>query len=159
MAPRLNARVLDNHAIYNIAFALADFGSPSFYDAVRAVRIAAYDQVLKLPDDETVILTDAYFDDADWAWESWTAIEQLAERRRWPFLTISLICDASEHRRRIVTEERAARGKLRDASYVDRAAQRRLIEKQGPLSLCLDTTHRSGEEASSILVDWIERVA
>lgn len=158
MAPSLQARVLDNHAIYNIAFALTEFRSPQFYDAVRAVRVAAYDQILQLPDNETVILTDAYFEDSDWGWESWKAIEQLARLRRWTFLTISLACDAPQHRRRIVTEERAGRGKLQDPSYVDRVAARRLIEKAGPLSSRLDITHRSAEDAASILVDWIEGI-
>src|SRR5579872_2739685 len=88
MAERLGARLLDNHAIYNVAFALTEFRSPEFYDAVRGSRKAAYDQILRLPDDETVILTDAYFDDSEWARESWAALVQLAEKRRWPFLTI-----------------------------------------------------------------------
>jgi cytidylate kinase len=81
MAPRLKARVLDNHTVYNVAFALTEFRSPQFYDAVRAVRDAAFEQILRLPADETVILTNAYFDDSDWAWENWRAIEQLAVKR------------------------------------------------------------------------------
>jgi len=36
MAPRLNARLLDNCAIYNVAWALTDVRSPIFYSAVRA---------------------------------------------------------------------------------------------------------------------------
>src|SRR5689334_14370990 len=103
MAPQLGARLLDNHAIYNTAFALTEFRSPEFYEAVRASRAAAYRQILHMPEDETVILTDAYFDDSDWARESWQALEQLAEQRRWPLFTIALICDPPEHRRRIVS--------------------------------------------------------
>lgn len=156
MAARLQARVLDNHAIYNVAFALTDFRSPGFYDAVRALRAAAYDQILRLPDNETVILTDAYFDDTDWGRESWSVIDLLADQRGWPFFSIALVCEAAEHRRRIVNEERAGRGKLQDASYVDRAVTRRLIENVGGLCNRLDTTDLSADYAASILVDWIE---
>jgi predicted kinase len=157
MAARLNARVLDNHTIYNVAWALTEFRTPAFYDAVRAVRTAAYDHVLKLPDSETVILTDANFGDSDWGHESWSAVEQLAIQRRWPFFTIVLLCDVPEHRRRIMGEDRAARGKLRDASYMDKAARRHVIERDGPFSLRLDVTNRSAEDAAAILADWIER--
>jgi len=155
MASRLNARVLDNHAIYNVAFALTEFRSPGFYDAVRASRAAAYQQVLCLPDDETVIFTDAYFDDSSWGWESWGAIEHLADQRRWPFYSVALVCKAAEHRRRIVSAERAGRGKLQDASYVDRAIARRLIERKGDLSKRLDITDLSADAAGSILADWV----
>lgn len=158
MASRLNARVLDNHAIYNVVFGLTDFKSPEFFATVRAVRTVAYDQILRLPESEKVILTDAYFEDSDWAWESWKAIEQLAEARAWPFFTLSLLCEASEHRQRIVNEERAVNGKLRDVSYVDQAAQRSLIEKDGPFSLRCDVTNFSAGEAASKLSDWIEEI-
>src|SRR5947209_1296614 len=112
MAPMLNARLLDNHAIYNVAFALTEFRSPEFFDAIRALRIAAYDQILRLPDDETLILTEAHFVDTETARESWAALEDLAEQRGWPLLTIALLCDRAEHRRRIVSEDRALRGKV-----------------------------------------------
>jgi len=157
MAPWLGARLLDNHAIYNVAFALTEFRSSAFYEAVRASRAAAYSQILAMPDDETLILTDAYFDDSDWARESWAALEQLAEQRRWPFLTIALVCDPDEHRRRIASDERALRGKLRDLAYVDRIVTRPRFERPGPLSTRLDVTHRSAEYAAAILVDWVVR--
>lgn len=155
MANQLNARVLDNHAIYNVAFALTEFRSPAFYDAVRASRSAAYEQILRLPDNETVILTDAYFDDTDWGRESWRTIEQLADRRRWPFFSVALLCEAIEHRGRIVSAERAGRGKLQDASYVDRAITRRLIERDKGFSKRLDITGLSADGAASLLIDWI----
>jgi hypothetical protein len=156
MAPRLNARVLDNHAIYNVAFALTDFKTPAYYDAQRAMRATAHDLVLRLPDHETVILTDAYNSHSDWAWENWRAIEQLAAARRWPFFTIALYCDADEHRRRIVAADRAFRGKLQDPAYVDRAEGRPLIERDGPLALRLDVTNLSAEESAAAIASWIE---
>jgi hypothetical protein len=159
IAPKLGARLLDNHGIYNVAFALTEFRSPQFYDAVRASRAAAYDRILRMADDETVILTDAYFDDPAWARESWQAIEQLAGQRRWPLLTIARSCDPAEHSRRIVSEERELRGKLRDASYVDRAITRPLFERTGTFSTRLDVTHRSAEDAAATLAEWVNAIA
>lgn len=36
MAKCLEARVLDNHAIYNVGFALTNFRSPAFYEALAS---------------------------------------------------------------------------------------------------------------------------
>jgi MoxR-like ATPase len=158
MAPRLGARLLDNHAIYNVAFALTEFRSPAFYEAARALRTTAYDQILRMPDDEMVILTDALFDDSDWARETWQALDRLTKERRWPFLSITLACDPAEHRRRIVSEERALRGKVRDVAYVDQALTRPLFERTGRLSTQLDITDRSTEDSATTLIDWVNAI-
>jgi len=38
VAAALDGHLLDNHCIYNVAFALTQFKSPAFYDAVRSVQ-------------------------------------------------------------------------------------------------------------------------
>jgi hypothetical protein len=43
----LNGRLLDNHSVYNVAFALTEFRSDAFYETVRAVRAIAYDRILR----------------------------------------------------------------------------------------------------------------
>lgn len=157
LARRLRARVLDNHAIYNVAFALTDFRSPRFYEAVRAVRRTAYAQILAQDASETVILTDAYFEDSDWARESWDAIEALAAQRGSTFLTIALHCDAREHRKRIASADRDGKGKIRDQAYVDSVLSRRLIERRTGAHLKLDVTTLGAAEAAARIADWIAR--
>ena len=49
LADQLGAKLLDNHSVYNVAFALTEFKSPEFYDTVRAVRAIAFSRVLALP--------------------------------------------------------------------------------------------------------------
>lgn len=155
LAANLKARVLDNHAIYNVGFALADFRSPAFYNAVRAVRAVAYDQILQAPNTETVILTAADFIDSDWGRENWQAVQQLAADRRWPFHSIALYCEPSEHRRRIADEGRAGRGKLQDASAVDAMKDRPIAEGRGPRSLRLDLTDMTAADAASTISAWV----
>ncbi len=158
LCARLQARLLDNHAIYNVAFGLTEFQSPEFYEAVRAVRRAAYDQILKLPKSMTVVLTDAYFADSDWGWESWQAIKQLAASRQCRCFTISIICEAEEHRKRIVGGDRGARGKLQNPSYVEDIGVRPLIEQAGNDSLGLDVTHLAPDEDAARIAAWIATV-
>ena len=40
LAPLIEARLLDNHAIYDVAFAITEFRSPEFYATVRDVSKA-----------------------------------------------------------------------------------------------------------------------
>lgn len=155
MAKRLKARVLDNHAIYNVGFALTDFRSPAFYDAVRAVRTVAYDQILRLPDNEVVILTAADFDDSQWGRENWQAVAHLADERRWSFFAITLHCLPSEHVRRIVNEDRGRLGKLRDAKAVATMATRPLIQADGRRNTELDITMMAAEDAALRIIEWM----
>jgi cytidylate kinase len=45
----IGAKLLDNHSIYNVAFALTEFKSAAYYETIRAVRAIAYQRVLELP--------------------------------------------------------------------------------------------------------------
>lgn len=155
MAKRLKARVLDNHTIYNVGFALTDFSSPAFYDAVRSVRTAAYEQILRLPDSEIVILTAADFDDSQWGRENWQAVAHLADERRWPFFSIILRCHPAEHVRRIVNEDREGIGKLRDAEAVATMAVRPLIQAEGRRNTELDITMMAAEDAALHIIEWM----
>jgi hypothetical protein len=73
-------------------------------------------------------------------------------------LTIALACGAVEHRKRIVSQERAIRGKLQDADNVNPIAQRGLIHNDGPYALRLDTTNLSAEESASALINLVESI-
>jgi len=155
LVQRLGARLLDNHAIHDVAFALTEFRSPAFYETVRAIRAVAYDRVRQLPPSIPVILTDAFFDDSAWGRESWAAMLDLAQSMAARLLTVALACAPEEHRRRIVSEDRAAKGKMRDVAYVETAAARRLIERDGDDSLRLDITRLAADEAAATIATWI----
>lgn len=157
LAEMLDGRVLDNHAVYNVGFALADFRTPAFYDAVRAVRTASYDQIMRISDEKTIILTAADFADSEWGRENWQAVERLAAGRRWPFYQIALYCEPSEHRHRIVSDDRAIRGKLQDAGGVDLLSRRPLAEGNGLPSLRLDITNMTASDAAAGIAAWINR--
>ncbi len=119
------------------------------------MRCTAYGQVLALPVGETVILTDAYFQDSEWARESWDDVERLARERGAPFMTVALHCDTHEHLRRIVTEDRDARGKITDPAYVETTRNRALLERRGDSHLDLDVTGLSATQSAQRIADWI----
>ena len=155
LAPMIGARLLDNHSVYGVAFALTEFRSPEFYETVRAVRNLAYARILSLPPSVSVIFTGADFEDSDWGQESWNEVLALATRRGGILLAVHLSCDPAEHRRRIVTEGRIARGKLSDPTGVEDLSRRRLAGQGAAQTLNLDITQQSADRVAGRIVDWL----
>ena len=84
LAERLGAKLLDNHSMCNVAFALSELNSPAFCETVRAVRETAYALVLDLPAETPVILTNGYSQGSPWGIEKWEAVIALARKRGCP---------------------------------------------------------------------------
>jgi hypothetical protein len=104
----IGGKVLDNHSVYNIAFALTEFRTAEFYDTVRAARDLAYDRILALPADMPVILTNWYSKGSPWGEENWDAVISLARRRSCDLAVVILACSPEENARRIIHEGRDA---------------------------------------------------
>ncbi len=159
LAPLIDARLLDNHAIYDVAFAITEFRSPEFYATVRDVRNIAYDRILASPPTIRVILTGAYFEDSDWGCESWRALLELAERRKASLFAVQLVCDPTENRRRIAMPGRNEKDKLRDPARVDDWADRRMRRQGAKESLQLDVTELTADDAAHGIAQWLGSVS
>ena len=158
LAERIGAKLLDNHSIYNVAFALTEFRSKDFYDTVRAVRDIAYQRVLELPAEIPVILTNWYSQDSDWGHENWDEIIALAHKRGSPLYIVVLSCSPEENARRIQSSGRAAKRKPGDVGTVAANRDRRpLLDRGGDYLLRLDVTDLSAEAAAEEIAQWIGR--
>ena len=71
---KIDGKLLDNHSIYNVAFALTEFKSAAFYETVRAVRQIAYARVLSIPVEVPVIITNAHAQGSKWGNECWDCL-------------------------------------------------------------------------------------
>ena len=156
LAELIGARLLDNHTIYNVAFALTEFRSNEFYDTVRAVRDIAYRRVLDLPVAVPVILTNWYSRDSGWGNENWDEIIALARKRGSRLNVVVLTCSPEENARRIQSSDRAAKRKPRDPDMI--AANRNgreLLDRGGDRLLRLDVSNLSAEAAARDIARWI----
>jgi len=154
LAQRLGGRLLDNHAIYDVAFALADFRSPSWDRLARGVRDVAFAGVEALSPLLPVVTTNAC-SDSDWGREMWRSMLDLAERRGSPFLVVSMNCAPEENARRLRSEGRSG-GKMTDPLALE--AYRRnwtLLEDGGDSLLRLDCTNLSAEESATAILEWV----
>jgi hypothetical protein len=156
LAEFIGGRLLDNHSIYNVAFALTEFRSKRFYDTVRVVRDLAFQRVLELPPATPVILTNWYSADSDWGNENWDAVITLARKRPSGLSIVILSCSTEENARRIQSAERAAKRKPRDSGTPMRNADRPLLDRGGDRLLHLDVTDLAAEAAARRIADWTQ---
>src|SRR5262245_13667762 len=119
LATKLGAKLLDNHSVYNVAFALTEFRSPQFHETVRAVRDIAFRRVLELPATQPVILTTWDSQGSAWGEENWDAVIALARRRASPLAVVLLACSPYENARRIQSSGRDSMRKPRGTELVE----------------------------------------
>lgn len=157
---RLNGRLLDIHSVYNIAFALTEFKSPAFMDAVEKIEAVAHDLVIRLPEEVPVVLTTVLAGQSDWGDAEWGRIERLGKARG-PFCVVHLHCALKENIRRIEAEGRGAKRKPRDADMARRnhAEGKALLGSNAPNYLKLDVTRLAPGVAAQVIVDWTRSLA
>jgi predicted kinase len=157
LADRLGAKLLDNHTIYNVAFALTEYKSDGFYEAGRAVRQIAYQHALALPKEVPLILTNAHAQASAWGNECWDAVIELAKAREVPLLIVVLACSPEENQRRIQGADRAAKRKPQDPHmFKGNADGVLLLDRGGDHTLKIDITNLSAADAANAIGDWIE---
>jgi predicted kinase len=155
LAGSLGARLVDNHTIYNPAFASTSFRSPDFYETVRAVRTITFGNLEKVSADVPVILTIAPGVDLAWGREWQTAIKHLAKRRDAALLGVHLHCSGHERVRRMSTPSRALMGKLIDADLIDDGLQRPVLLDHCDETLELDVTALDASGAADAILCWL----
>jgi hypothetical protein len=156
LAEQIGAKLLDNHTIYNPAFALTEFRTPAFYSMVRAVRDLAFQRVLELPPEQPVVLTNWYWQGSQWGEENWDEVIALARRRSSALAVVVLACSADENERRIQSSGRDAMRKPRSTALApDSHAGRPLIDRGGDKTLHLDVTNLSADAAAATIAAWL----
>ena len=118
LAELIGGKLLDNHSVFNVAFALTEFRSPAFYDTVRAVREIAYQRILELPPSVPLVLTNWFSQGSAWGEENWDRAITLAKERGCPLNVVLLACSPDENERRIVAAGRTAKRKPQDVEMV-----------------------------------------
>lgn len=157
VAANLNAKLLDNHSIYNVAFALTEFKTKAFYETVRSVRAIAYERIRELPNDTPVILTNAHADDSAWGNECWDEAVALARACERPHLVVVLDCSREENAKRIQGPDREEKRKPRDPKMFRRQeVDRNLIDRDADALLRFDVTSLSADASARRILDWIE---
>lgn len=152
----LGARLVDNHSIYNLAFALAEPKSEDYFAILREVRATAFKWMLALPAGTPIVLTNAHFADSAWGNENWEEMRRLARARDSRLFVVILDCEVAENDRRIASPDRILRRKLTDPTKFFAAREgRKLIDYGGDETLHIDTTLLSAEQTGERVLQWV----
>ena len=153
----IDGRLLDNHSVYGVAFALTEVKSEAFYETIRGVQSIADERILALPRDVPVVLTDVLTESSDWADECWHRVLELASVRGL-LCVVHLHCELEENKRRIKSEERSIKRKPRDPAMAQRNQEGGavLMGADVPNFLALDVTDLSAHEAASEIKSWLD---
>ncbi len=155
LAEALNARLVDNHTIANPALVSTPFGSPEFYDMVRAVRDLVFDRLQMLPPTTNIILTSAPSRSlARWR-ELQVANKALAANRQTPLLGVHLRCSAEERERRIRMTDRALLRKITDPEILNDGFKRVVLLDHCDRTLDLDVTSLVPSQAADEIIRWL----
>lgn len=155
LAEALSARLVDNHTIANPAFVSTSFGSPEFYDTVRAVRTIVFARLRDLPPKTHIILTNAPSRSlARWR-ELQTASRTLAADRQTTLLGVHLRCSAEEGERRIRMEDRAILRKLTNPEVLNDGFERAVDLDHCDHTLELDVTSLAPSQAADAIMRWL----
>lgn len=155
----VGGKILDNHSVYNVAFALTEPKTEVFYAAVREVKTIAYKLVLELPGSTPLILTNAHAADSSWGNEAWDGVIDLAQQRGSGLYNIVLRCDPDENDRRIQDPERDLLRKPRNPEmFPGNRKGRELLSRGGDALLELDVTQLTAKESALQVEGWLQSV-
>lgn len=154
LAPIVSGRLIDNHTIYNPAFAVTEFRSQNFFELVRRVRDLVFEQAASIPSNIPLIFTFAPGPDPVWDSEWDGAFTALASERQEPLLSITLTCSPEEHRKRIVSPTRAFLSKLTSTHLIDAGLPPPTQDKCADGTTTLDVTGMSADHAAENIALW-----
>ncbi len=159
LAEILGARLVDNHTVWNLAFALTDRKTPAFYETILAVRRLADELICDLPETVPVVMTEALTVGDPFCEDYWAGIEKLSMSHD-PLLVVHVRCDLEENKRRIQSPERGLKRKPRDPDYASQNHQRArdLLGKNAEYFLELDVSELTAEDAAQKIAGWVADV-
>lgn len=152
LAERLDGRLIDNHTIFNPAFAVTDFRSPAFYHLVRAVRDLTFDAAAAMPSGVPILLTVTRGRDLDWGREWQQKIRQLADRRGSVLFGVQIVCDAAERARRFADPARGLMRKATDPAAVADITDSPILLDHSDVRLRMDVTKMGAGDAAERIV-------
>ena len=158
VARELDARLLDNHTLHDVALRLCDQYTPEYWELYYQVRDAAYRRVRALPADEVIVMTNALTLESDREREAWAAVKALALNRGVPLVAVTLQCSLDENVRRIASEGRRHRKLTDPAPLIEWRSKFTLLTDGSVPSLTIDNTNWSPAQVANEIVEFVRRV-
>jgi thymidylate kinase len=155
VARLLPARVLDNHALHDVAARLCDRGTTEYWELYYQVRDLAYRWIERTPTGQALVMTNALLMESDREREAWEAVKRLAAHCSRPLVSITLDCSLEENVRRIGSADRRHRKLTDHEPLVEWRSRYRLLTDATVPSLRIDNSNRIPEQVAADIVAFV----
>jgi hypothetical protein len=158
LAGLLDARLIDNHLLHDVAIACAGLDDPQRWPLYEEVRAAAYRTLAGRPAAESFVMTNALCVGSERERQAWDHVVDLATARRAPLVPVVLEAAIEENARRVADAGRGPR-KLTDPAVLRSFVTHDSIQRPDvPELLILDVTALSAEQAAARIRDRLARI-
>ena len=151
LAPRLQARLIDNHLLHDVAIRCTGIDDPARWPLYEAVRAAAYQVLAERPRSETFVMTNALCVGSPRECEAWRHVVALAETRAVPLVPVVLEADVIVLRSRVQRLERQGHKLTDPDAMVAMIRCDRLLKPDVPERLDLDTSRLAAADAAAAI--------
>ena len=158
VARKLEARLLDNHALHDVSARLCDRHTREYWELYYQVRDVAFQRIRALPSHEVIVMTNALTLESDRERQVWAAVKALALDRGVPLVAVTLQCSLDENVRRIASEGRRDRKLTDPMPLIEWRSTLTLLTDGLVRSLTIDNTNRSPDEVADEIVEFIRRI-
>lgn len=157
LARKLQARLVDNHTLHNVAASLCDRETDAYWDLYDRVREIAYERMCALPAETIVVMTNALTRESPREAEAWSRIKDLAARRGDRLVAVTLDCAPEENVARVRNADRADNRKLTDPEpLIAWRKQYYLIVDDAEDWIVIDNTHLTPDQAADRIIAYVD---
>ena len=158
VARQLDARLLDNHTLHDVAARLCDRHTTEYWELYFQVRDIAFRRIRALPLREVIVMTNALTLEVDHERQVWGAVKALAFERGVPVVAVTLQCSLEENVRRIASEGRRDRKLTDPAPLIEWRSTLTLLTDGTVPSLAIDNTNHGPDQAADEIVAFARRI-
>ncbi len=157
-----DARLLDNHAWMDAAFALHRVGSKPWLQLCNEMRRLVYQSASDAKPGTALVLTNVlYSDRCNEEFDDFDTFEQvsnISNERQVPLLAVTLTCEPIEHRRRL-TRRRSSHKLRRWKSMARALGTFTLLRPDDVPHLEIDVTNLTAAEAAQCIVQHVRQIS
>jgi broad-specificity NMP kinase len=151
LAESLNARLIDNHAVINVAYLCSEHGSDVYERIVNSVIDIVYKELANQPKEEIILFTNCLEEHSIKGAIRFNKVVKLAEERDVRFVPILLECSKQENLTRATNPERSQKQKLTNQDILNELIKKHTIihPQDNENAIKFDSTGLTAEETAS----------
>ncbi len=155
----LSARLIDNHLFVDLATSICDRDA-DYIGFLREITDASFSKLADRKKDSCIIFTNSLIAESSEGRARLERVASLASVMNLPFVPILIGCNPEENRKRLTSQERELKGKLRDIGVLDDVLKNYSSAHfpEHPNALTLDTSELTAAEAAQRIADHCRRL-